>query len=77
MLEPLQLVLHPVPTVRNMSTLRPIATSHPILSKLLTLSNYPMPLQVATVRPSFIRMNMRNNRFPINSIPFHLGPIPI
>ena len=77
MLQPPQLVLHPMPTVRPMPTLRPTATFHHTLSKLLTHNNHPMPLQATTVRPSSIRINMRINRFPINSVTFHLRPIPI
>ena len=75
MQQPAQLVLHPVPNVRHMPTLRPMATFHPILSKLLTLKNYPTPLQAAAFRQPSIRINMRIHRFPIHPISFLLWPI--
>ena len=73
--QPPQLVLHPVPTVRPIATLRPMVTVHPILSKLLTLNNYPMPLQAGAVRHSSIRINMRTKQFPFYSIRLPRRPI--
>ena len=70
MLQSPQLALHLVPTVRLMSTLRRMATSHPILSKPLTLNSYPIPPQAVAGRPSSIRINMRINQFPFHSPPF-------
>ena len=57
MLQPDYLVLHTVPTVRHITTLRPNGNLHPILNKLLILNNYPMPL-LWNARPQFIRINM-------------------
>ena len=77
MQQPPQLDPHPMPTERPMPTLHPMAIFQPILSKPLTINNHPMPLQVAISPELFIRINMRTNQFPFNSIPFHQRPIPI
>ena len=67
-----QLVLHPMPTVRHMTTLRPSANLHLILSRLLIHNDTRMPLQAIQGGPSSIRFNMRTHLFPIQSIPFPL-----
>ena len=77
MQQPPQLDPHPMPTERPMPTLHPMAIFQPILSKLLTTNNRPMPLQVAISPLPFVRINMRTSQFPLNLIPFHQWPIPI
>ena len=77
MQQPAQLVPHLVSTARPMPTLHPMAIFQPILSKLLTTNNHPMPLQVAIVRQSFVRINMRTNQFHSHFTPFHRRPITI
>ena len=77
MQQPPQLVPHLVPTARPIPTLHPMAIFHLILSNLLILYNYRMPLQVAAVRQPFVRINMRTNQFHFHSTPFHRRPIPI
>ena len=70
MQQPPQLVPHLVATARPMPILHPMAIFQPSLSKLLTLNNHPMPLQVAIVRQPFVRISMRTNPFPFHSTPF-------
>ena len=67
-----QLVLHPMPTVRHMTTLRPSANLHLILSRLFIHNDTRMPLQARQGGRSSIRFNMSTHLFPVQSIPFPL-----